>query len=610
MTSLLVLMGVMPAIAFFEIAYRFETRRFVRLAQVEMARRLEDREAKIRKRYSDVSLRDRAAFLTSRLELDETARDVYLGSFFGTAARWVDPQENPSAVQESPGLINRIANVAPVLTPSAAELHRVISSRASDSSWYWIENGSGEVELRKQPAAVEIQTTPWGKRADLLLTSQIPGDSMVAAWRWSIPFLFFLAMGPLVRFLSRRLFFLDLEQLREESLEQLRFGTLDHHVLLLKTRYSNVRRYLQHPKVHTIDIRGIATASDWGDAYRLSDLPGHKSIIAIDNFEYDLYNSSASLQKLRLLQRLLTYGRILVVVSGAYPTSFALPSSDETGQDPPKDKPADDEPPRTNSDASGAPNDRSERLKEQWRSCMQAFFRVHPADRPRADYMKRIPTCRRRELEILSLASICARDPERSRTATGAYLARGRIEAALRTVRAECKHRRYLRLVGRQLLASSEFPNMTSEQIVQYVLARARQYYSAVWGLCSHREKLLLYHLAQDGLAQSKNVDLLSLRARGLVVKRPQLELMNESFRQFVILESRPHHVRSWSRDRNTSAWTRWRVPLSAGLIGVAMFFFLTQRDAYNQTVAFLTAGVPALLRLLGFVTGRTFGGK
>jgi hypothetical protein len=151
---------------------------------------------------------------------------------------------------------------------------------------------------------------------------------------------------------------------------------------------------------------------------------------------------------------------------------------------------------------------------------------------------------------------------------------------------------------------------MTSDQIVQYVLARARQYYSAVWGLCSHREKLLLYHLAQDGLAQSKNVDLLSLRARGLVVKRPHLELMNQSFRQFVLAESRPHHVRSWSKGRTTSVWTRWRVPLATGLIGIAIFFFFTQRDAYNQTIAFLTAGVPALLRLLGFVTGRTFGGK
>jgi hypothetical protein len=362
-----------------------------------------------------------------------------------------------------------------------------------------------------------------------------------------------------------------------------------------------------HPRVHTIDIREIASPANWGESYSLSDLPAHKHIIAISNFEYDLYNPSATLQKLRLLQRLLTSERILVVVSAAYPTAFALPSKDENGQTADK-RPAEGEAADREKERPEASTESSEVVREQWKACMQAFFRVHPADRPRADYLKRIPVRRRKEMEILSLANINGRNPGQAGAATGAYLARGRVEVALRAVRAECKHLRYLRIVGRQLLASRTFPTLTSDQIVQYVLARSRQYYSAVWSLCSQREKLLLYHLAQDGLAQSKNVDLLSLRARGLVVKRPHLELMNQSFRQFVLAESRPDRVRSWSKDRNVSGWTRWRMPLSTALIVIAMFFFFTQRDAYNQTIAFLTAGVPALLRLLGFITGRTFG--
>jgi hypothetical protein len=140
------------------------------------------------------------------------------------------------------------------------------------------------------------------------------------------------------------------------------------------------------------------------------------------------------------------------------------------------------------------------------------------------------------------------------------------------------------------------------------VLDEARHYYHALWGSCSRNEKLVLYHLAQDGLVCSRNVDLLSLLARGLIVQNPHLELMNQSFSKFVIAVSRPSEVRSWSRTKQTSRWNRWRVPAFAGLLGIAMFFFFTQREAYEHGIAFLTAGIPGLLKLLGIMTGRGFG--
>ncbi len=89
-----------------------------------------------------------------------------------------------------------------------------------------------------------------------------------------------------------------------------------------------------------------------------------------------------------------------------------------------------------------------------------------------------------------------------------------------------------------------------------------------------------------------------------LIVLAPDLRLMNESFRRFVLGECcRPATVSAWIGEDDTSHWNRLKVPLITVLAGLALFLYLTQRDVFDTTIAFaaaVAAGLPAIFKLLG----------
>lgn len=89
---------------------------------------------------------------------------------------------------------------------------------------------------------------------------------------------------------------------------------------------------------------------------------------------------------------------------------------------------------------------------------------------------------------------------------------------------------------------------------------------------------------------------------RGLIVREPGLRLMNESFRRFVLSESHPDQVVAWRKGARSS-WDTLKGPLLMGLMGVALFIFITQQDVFNSTVTLLstfTGMLPVLFKLIG----------
>ena len=88
---------------------------------------------------------------------------------------------------------------------------------------------------------------------------------------------------------------------------------------------------------------------------------------------------------------------------------------------------------------------------------------------------------------------------------------------------------------------------------------------------------------------------------------------MNETFRRFVFGQCTTSALaQQLEQNLAGDAWNRFRVPFFAAIAVVMLFFFTTQRQTFDATIALvggLTAGLPTLLKTLsGF--GQRSGAK
>jgi len=139
---------------------------------------------------------------------------------------------------------------------------------------------------------------------------------------------------------------------------------------------------------------------------------------------------------------------------------------------------------------------------------------------------------------------------------------------------------------------------------------RAETYFAGLWSTCREDEKLLLYHLARNGLANARGRRTIRrLMARGLVRRNPNLELFSESFRLYVLEAAQRENIVSLDRQkRGASSWDSLRVPFFVIIIAFILLLFATQKDMLTTTTALataLTTGLPVLMKLLGVFTER-----
>ena len=98
--------------------------------------------------------------------------------------------------------------------------------------------------------------------------------------------------------------------------------------------------------------------------------------------------------------------------------------------------------------------------------------------------------------------------------------------------------------------------------------------------------------------------------ARGLVRRQPNFALMTETFRQFVLSSPSSAEVEALE-GQFSSTWDRIRWPFLTVLIVGAVFFYVTQREAFNTALGLLTATatvVPAVAKMAGLLWRAPFG--
>jgi hypothetical protein len=132
---------------------------------------------------------------------------------------------------------------------------------------------------------------------------------------------------------------------------------------------------------------------------------------------------------------------------------------------------------------------------------------------------------------------------------------------------------------------------------------RLDNYHRGIWESCSDAQKLVLQHLAHEGLINEKNRRTVRLLlARGLIRKDPHFRFASETFRRFVLWRV-PAAEAAAIEQRTGSAWDTVRLPFLLTLLTVSVFFFFTQRELFTTSVAVITAlagGIPALVRVAG----------
>lgn len=567
MFSLLILIGVLPSIALFKIIHNEEMKLFVKHGQINLAFGLKKRLENIKDRYSNIKFDgQKEDWFEKRLNLKW---DVYDSFFFDTSV-W-ETECTFTRNKDSRGYFHWfLAKTRPLYNQTSIEFRGLTPDASSDKLWQW---------EKSSPASLFLHEKEYGKgdRKDSVLhiSSTIPILEIPKNPFWWIgPITLLTILFFVVRSVVQRVFLLNLDETLHLYNGGSGFEGISQNLLVLRSPFARKNDLLKRKEFHLIDLREVAKEEGWSDTFKHEEVLAEKDkVIVIDHLEYKMNDHRSNLEKLRLLEGLLMYGRTVIIASTVDPENFCFQAGDREDR----------------TGKTGAENNQIDR----WVTVFKSFVKIYieDAETPE-DFLKEMY---HDQMKILS--------DERNKGIKKC------LTNLFHIVNKECKPRNYLQNIGKEITKQLKFKQITPQQLVQIISDRACAYYQAIWAICSSDEKLTLFHLAQDGLLSFKNPDIQRLMRRGLIVREPSLRIMNESFRRFVLTKSHPDQIVAW-RKGATSSWDTLKGPLLMGLMGVALFIFITQQDVFNSTVTLLstfTGMLPVLFKLIGlFKRGKT----
>ncbi len=153
-----------------------------------------------------------------------------------------------------------------------------------------------------------------------------------------------------------------------------------------------------------------------------------------------------------------------------------------------------------------------------------------------------------------------------------------------------------------------------SEESVLNVQSLSQIQYFSIWNGLEKREQYLVYDLAQDGLANYKNMGVINnLISKGILkYKNMQLELFNSSFNNFVLTNiDREESLQIEHESKKSGNWSNLQLPIIMIIFALFAFLFITQQDVFNDIIAWLGTAMislPLLLRSLSSLSILKFG--
>lgn len=647
--AFVVVVGVLPAAAFFEDAWDESLEVFVRHGQLKTAAALDERRTRIADEYAARALalpngpesqKRRDGMVALRDDRLTKTWDIVTSSFFGT-----EQTQCPAPDQEPGKLADRFWRIGErhfsgivssqllVYHDESIEIRELLDTVAGDRRWRW-RHELGE------PNAVLCWTrhNPGGDTSDAALAvawppADLEQGSTALSWVLAVV-LGILLVGWyfLVRWIMRSVF--GAGEWLITSKPQAGEPHFGNGVLLLRragmtedwsARKSDPELGIVWDKdVHVLDLRTRPAGWDVRDS-----IPPAAKVVLIKHLEQRLENLPTLDATLNLLEAVLfrqkrTKGDeyLVIVVSAVQPLAYLrrrLQSSFDVAADKfiqPEvigrwarfleclDRvDADQASPGKDDPASGTtPTERVESLSlvelVAWLVAIRAedlYRAYHQADfGPYAKNTTQTPRLRGIAWEILWQRQI-------SHWRTGKKVSPRQVAKLRRDAPGA--------LAAAHSLASLQEDNDDPAKAEHQLTDATRAHYRALWSQLTDDEQLTLVQLAREGYVNPRGWRLVNdLMARGLVVFTPAPRLMNETFRQFAASEETDVQVRRWETADGRSGWDKTRNIILFLVIGGGLVLYLTQPEKLGQMVgviASLGAATATVANLFGLLGGR-----
>ena len=567
---LLAVVAVLPAVSFFKLAYDLHVESMVKHGQVKLLQAFQARRVELRDWARQVLPDAEQEPLPAR-RLASALHGAYHRPFFGTRACGASEEtcgHAPGGEHHAHGgevhdhwLPGLLEEFLPLYNDSSVEMARLARDKAEDGAWRW-DHRQGRLVLHAGED---------GGGGALHLASTVPrfafGPADLGLLLVGVVVLA-LAMVGVIWFIVRKILLLRTHVpswLGRAGLD----GPLGGNVI----RISRSRERLRPPEradAAVLDLAAADAAVLAGTAHDDPALAGRR-LVVVDRFEHRLRDPAFNRAKLVLLEELTRDPeRRVALLSRVDPHLFLVADGDE-------------------------------QQRERWVRVLGEFesFDLDGAGDPAA--------------LAVALAEVARRERERGAPSSLERAAwRRHVGACLEAVREECSPTAPLQAIGLELVPELALDEMDRGQILDEIAERANAYYRALWASLSDVERLALVHHAEEGLLNPKcRRPLPRLLACGLAVRDPELRLLNETFRRFVV-SRRGEVLPLERRDAEDSAWANLKRPLVTAMLGVAVFFFATQREMFNTTLIFVSAvagALPQLLKMADYFGGGRRGG-
>jgi hypothetical protein len=592
-TLLFCLTSIVPTYACFKIAYVEEMKLFIVRGQLSLADAMVAREDRIRGQVRFI-YRGTPTDQVSRVIENRIAerRDTYDSFFFQTSQSEVPATENYVSAQPSL-LLTFFRRLVPLFDHSSIARHALIA-KAADGSWHWDDSPDGTLVLHaREPERSKTSKAENDdpKRTERRVQSSLP--TLGSALWWAMLPHVLVAVWLLLLYIIWQMFLLRIEEPASDQLhDSCRDADSPSRLLVLGPHFVGKDQLLTRMGLDSaarFDIKTVSRLTRWNDVLKAKDGP-----IVLDNFDYGMDDTFHTKHKLDLLEALRREKRTTIALSTVETNRFLSvngKNGNTNGQ--------------SNGNGNGHTNDEakaetngaktgangviaSPAFADRWPDALSSFLKEEPNDLGNARSF------------CSDLADIKDRLLERG------DLNRQAVESMFALIENECLPRTYLQNVGKALANQTVNVNVSTTTLLKQILNNARPYYAAIWDDCSGEEKLTLTRLARCGLLSPKDPDTEGLLMKGLIVRDPAIRIMNESFRLFILsMHADDDLAKCEKQAKGRSNWEVLKAPFTIGLISVAAFLLLTQRDLYNSAVPLigsLAAALPSALKLLSLL--------
>lgn len=151
-------------------------------------------------------------------------------------------------------------------------------------------------------------------------------------------------------------------------------------------------------------------------------------------------------------------------------------------------------------------------------------------------------------------------------------------------------------------------PQLVYEKAILDLQQAAAVHYQWCWNQCAEEERFYLYDLAEDGVANQSNRDIIeALAKRGLVRLSPKLEIVNVSFGNFVRQAMTTTDLAAWhQRESKEGRWQNVRVLLIIIIVSAFAFLSIAEEGFIGRATALLGSiaiVIPNLITVLGVLS-------